>query len=327
MEELPLLPDAPDKYLLWPVIGPDGNLWGVYGFDRTPDEDGGWERRLARLADDRWEVEEIKDTHGLGPLAFDSAGNPALAYSAPTSFPLFELRFIRKEGGVWTDYFVDPGGAQLMPQLFFDSQDRAVILFSHSGAPLKIARETAGGWEVTGHPLGENASWTTATLDRNDGVVLASSFADGLELQFCRETDTGWDIELVAEVQGEGVMYPYGIAIDSRNRAKVLYCGGTGAPLQIAREQAGGGFTTGPVEGYVEDFDCVSLGIGQDNLEVVFLVPEDVAGIPLQVGYYNGSTWQWEGVFHIAGWREPTQLFSADGIPLVQWKQLLASFW
>jgi len=264
------------------TLAPDNKLWGVVSYNETPDIPGDHSVRVIYLdpfSHDRWITDLMKpdiDVWKELSQATDSRGCSAFSYGLREGGLSItgELHFSRKEAGVWTDQLIDPGGIALKSQLFFDSQDRAVIAYSYIGVNLKIARETADGWDIIDHPLGTEATLTEVALDNEDRIVLVCSYADETEMRLLRETSDGWEDKLIAEVQGEHHIAAYGIAIDSMNLARILYYGGTLAERQVARELAAGGWEISTVEPYPEEvsFRKKLFVLGSDDLEIIYLL-------------------------------------------------------
>ncbi len=323
VEEIPPLPDKDNWYWGSPVFGQDGYLYGLYYYDSTPGEAGGDESRLAKLVDGEWLIEKIMDGGAQSwSLALDSQDNPAISYGLRTGewSLTSQLHFIRKEAEVWIDQFIDPGGISLSSQLFFDSPGKAIIQYSYHGGG-NIAREAPGGWEFLDQPGGQMA------IDEENHVFIAYSYADMSELRINRETDEGWENELLAEVQGDGNIVPYGIALDSMGLARILHWGGSSVGLRMARELPGGSFELGPVESHPDWVSMVTfLALLWDDTEVLFFTHRYGEEQPV-VGWRTDDVWCYQDA-PITGWTESLSLLiHSAGYPVLVSKIQMAAYW
>jgi hypothetical protein len=332
VDELPLLPGKDSSLLSVPGLTAEGNLAGVYQYDELPGEPGGIVVCLAYLAGDTWQTEVIGSViRANSPsLQFDSRGRPCFSYSLPRSEGMGareDLRFARKEAGGWVDQFVASCGVfPVTSQLMLDSQDRAVISFSYISVDgesgRKIARETAGGWEIFDRPDGPVSSL-------QDGrVVVASDEADASRALLYRETESGWESKLIMEATEGDVAYPSCLVIDSVGKAHVTV-GGSLLGLNVVREQANGSFSLDSIGKPVEGIQWnLSLLLTPWDEELVLFIPQYNEVYQLMViAWRESGGWQYIEC-PIGSYRGfPPFFVHPDGYPVLVSSDQTACYW
>ena len=149
--DIPFVPYRENSSLMSPKFSSDGVLSGASSYHN---EDGDTVIAYERLENGEWVVEpaavgDFVPYYSQMGFAFDSQGNPAISWG---DYNDGAVHFAAKRDGEWHHEVVAPGGLFApRTELFFDSQDRAVISFSYltgSGGVSKIAREIPSGWEI-----------------------------------------------------------------------------------------------------------------------------------------------------------------------------------
>ena len=181
--------------------------------------------KLARRNGTTW----TKTTVGTGvrysSLAFDGAGNPAIAYAGDANGDGFadSLRLARLVGGTWSVETInnDSRGAGTWARLGFDSTGSPFVVDSPSGiGTVRFWYREGGAWQEQEIGVG----FRPALLVHNGAPIVSYVSSDGYGLLVATRGVSGWTSELAA---GAGFGYigqsslamPYGT-----DEPAVAYC-------------------------------------------------------------------------------------------------------
>ena len=201
VEEIPKVPGYGDITSATYAFGPDGSLWGKQSYSTPP---GNF---LVRISDGQMvEYEEVE-----GTLAVDKLNNPARIFRVETGFLTYDYYFSRRLNGQWSEGELLEGGVTdyYMPtQLFFDSANQPVIVYTMYSNEIWVARRTAPGeWAKTRvWEAGTAFSWKCA-LDADDIVhILCTGEGESSVIHYWVNGETV-DQEVVLDTHSVNVFY------------------------------------------------------------------------------------------------------------------------
>ena len=308
-----------------PMFSRDGVLCGA---SKYTDDNEADVIAYERLENGEWIVEQAvvgnyAPYYSQMDFAFDSLDSPAISWG---DYNDGAVHLAAKREGVWQHEVVAPGGLFApRTELFFDSQDRAVISFSYitdGGGDAKIAREALSGWDIIDPPIGGYVA-----LRPNDNILVSSRSEDKKQLLLAEFVNSDWQQQLIYEALADERTVPYDLAVTTDGMARILHWGGSSVGLQMAREQDDGEWDLEPIEGYPEDYHGVSLALGPDDIEMLLFIPQDVETEPAMLGWYDGFFWGFVPVINVAGWENNALLIHPNSYPAVVTRQQLAAYW
>ena len=251
IEEIPKVPGYEEFYetaIQQYDLSPDGSLWGVHTYEGV-----GPPRYLIHVVDGVLEHYEELPWDKAGNLTIDRNGNPALVRAdkvPPELPPTYEYYLVRKVQGAWEAEKLDFPASKL----FFDSQNRPVIVFSRrlgfNSSDLWVARKPGEEWELTQvRDAGLQISFY-ATLDRFDRLRLLYRSYEGTYdygyVAYVYEDEDGWHEDRVFEGYKEGERTvdcgPKGICIENGNTLGLFWKYDSlqpGAEVLVGMENAG----------------------------------------------------------------------------------------
>jgi hypothetical protein len=220
IEEIPKVPGHEGITSASYVFGPDGSLWGKQSYSAPA------KSFLVRIVDGQMvEYEEVE-----GTLAVDSLNNPARMYRVETGFLTYDYYFSRRVEGQWSEgELLESGVTGYMPtQVFFDSSNQPVIVYTLDSSELWVARRTAPGvwekkrvWEAAGE-----VNYANAEIRVDDRLELV--FSDAGTLCYGKEEQGNWLVERLKEsfVDEEDYthrFFPLDIALNVGSEPSILF--------------------------------------------------------------------------------------------------------
>jgi hypothetical protein len=248
VEDLPPLPGSNDYNWVDPVLDKQGFLRGVYYYDPTPDSEGGEELRLLKYEGGSWTYEKIKD-EGCRELslAFDNNNEPGISYSILTPQFSGPLYYIHKSGAVWSDseLIFEGGIFSTSSQLFYDSQNRAVVDYSYreneTSYLVKVARKITEGWQAKDGYAGY------AAINISNSLYIASNITNQSSVYLYKENETGWSSKLVIGSQEITDAKSYCLVLDDFGLAHMVVKSFPDRIMYLASEEASGDFILNPI--------------------------------------------------------------------------------
>gem|GEM_PF-2334785 len=339
IQELPPLPRPPDitddhlTALKTPAFTQDGDLTGVYDYWRPGDKNY---IVFAQLKGEAWQAEVAVAGHqspktSLLSMALNCADSAGICWG---DYSDGAVHFAAKRGGEWQHEVVAPG-ALFAPntEVFFDSQDRAVIDFSYitgeeDGRTYKIARQIPEAWEVFDHPGG------CVALRPNDNILVAYNSQDDKQVWLAERVGMEWEEQPVYEAPPEKEAAPTAVVLASDGLARIVIKdwedGAFNVGFLMAREVPGGSFEVEPVEGYPDwsTFETTTfLALLPDGSEVL-LFSDSWGEHHAVLAWCDEGIWCYEDA-PVTGRTETLSLLvHPEGYPvIVMWWTPMASYW
>ena len=220
VEQIPLVPGYDEIWTASYEFGPDAILWGTQVYMVG----GEGTSYLVQVRNEDFDYEEL--SFG-GELAIDRDGNPAFASNKGIAFLTFDLYFRYKENGVWEEERVDAAKYGAKPQLFFDSQNRPVIVYSRrlssNSRDLWVAKRVSGEWELT-EVRGEGPNMLFyAAIGADDRLRILYNPVLEEGFRYTEEGETGWNTLHMFKDEGEEITHVGGpIVVDAGLRTLAL---------------------------------------------------------------------------------------------------------
>jgi hypothetical protein len=180
-----------------------------------------------------WTTQGVDDSGSHGSIAYDSSGNPHIAYSkwytVNTEYgdsSTYALSYAVKTGANWTTQTIDPSGGGGL--LALDSMNRPHIIYN-SQEGLKYAFLDGQNWAI--QTIDSFSGYYSMALDSNGNPHVVY----GLQtIKYAVLNGSKWDIQTVDSVNST-VTYrsPPSIALDSNNQPHIIYLDAVEFPKPI----------------------------------------------------------------------------------------------
>lgn len=205
----------------------------------------GWGKlKFAEWTGSAWKLTTVEKSNAYNDvtsLAFDSAGNPTIAYrTSGNSANSRALKFAKRVGSTWSVQTVAPGAGARYNSLVYDDQGRPLIAYSDDPDgdnwldAVRLASWNGTSWQideiesgVVGYGVFVSVAW--------DPVASRPCLVHSRVRFACRDADGTWIKETLAAGNYES------LAIDSSGTAYVTYTDDAGRTVLAKRAAAAAG--------------------------------------------------------------------------------------
>jgi hypothetical protein len=155
-----------------------------------------------------------------GSLAVDSKGKVHVAYK---TYHGYEVHYVTNKSGSWSDIKVsgtDDNNGE--PSIAVDGNDKVYIAYDSNGF-IRYVTNASGSWSGPA-TASENGGRPRLAMDGNNKMHIAIELYGGTEQQLAYMTNASgaWTAPVIISGSANGC-YPSDIAIDSQNKAHVIY--------------------------------------------------------------------------------------------------------